>query len=128
MIRRSRLFYKPLRFALLILATAGCAPLIRSAGTVEKFQGQALNTDGKPLANVLVILQPTERGYEIELEANEEGKFAGEGIPGKYIYYFAESKRGKIKLPKGLPSHFLEPNIEHLVSVQPNTDIVCRVD
>lgn len=47
--------------------------------------------DGKPLANVLVILQPTEHGYEIELEANAEGRFSGEGIPGKYIYYFAKS-------------------------------------
>jgi hypothetical protein len=107
---------------------AGCGPTIRSVGTVEKFQGQALNSDGKPLANILVILQPTQRGYEIELEANSEGKFSGEGIPGEYVYYFAESKRSKAKLPKGLPSSFLEPKMEHLVSVQPNADVVCKVE
>lgn len=115
-------------FGLMLLALVGCGPSIRSAGVVEKFQGQAIASDGKPLANVLVILQPTEAGFEIELEANAEGKFSGEGIPGKYIYYFAESKRGKAKLPKGLPSSFLEPKMEHLVSVQSEAEIVCKVE
>ena len=129
MIVRHRLLigYIALAQLLLGLPSVGCGPAIRSMGSVEKFQGQTLNIDGTPLPNVLVILQPIERGYEIELEVNAEGKFSGEGIPGKYIYYFAESKRGKAKLPKGLPSNFLEPKMEHLVSVEPNGDVVCKI-
>lgn len=114
---------------LVLLATAGCGPSIRSVGTFEKFQGQAINVDGKPLSNVLVILQPTERGYEIELEVDSDGKFSGEGIPGKYIFYFAESKSGKHKLPKGfLPSNYLEPKLEHVISVQAKEEITCKVE
>jgi len=115
-------------FAAFLFAMAGCGPAVFPAGSVVKFEGQTQNPDGAPLPNVLVILQPIERGYEIELEADAQGKFAGEGISGKYIYYFAESKRGNAKLPKGLPSQFLEPKMENLVSVQSDVEVVCKIE
>lgn len=110
------------------LAMAGCNASSGTVGAFEQFRGQAINQDGTPLTNVLVVFQPTERGYEIELETDGEGRFAGEGVPGEYIYYFADSKRGKTKLPRGFPSPYLEPKLEHLVRVQPNADVICKVE
>ncbi|MDX1929565.1 MAG: carboxypeptidase-like regulatory domain-containing protein [Pirellulaceae bacterium] len=110
------------------LAMTGCIASNGTVGAFEQFRGQALNQDGAPLANVIVVFQPTERGYEIELETDGEGRFEGEGVPGEYIYYFADSKLSKTKLPKGFPGPYLEPKLEHLVRVQPNADVICRVE
>jgi hypothetical protein len=131
--RASRMFRAVCKSTHLVIAAAiltatGCIASSGTVGAFEQFRGQALNRDGTPLTNVLVVLQPTERGYEIELETDGEGRFAGEGVPGEYIYYFADSKRGKTKLPKGFPSSYLEPKLEHLVRVQPNADVICKVE
>ncbi len=115
-------------FAEILFSFSGCGPSSGNMGNYERFRGQALGSDGTPLAHVLVILQPTERGYEIELETDAEGRFSGEGIPGEYIYYFADSKRSTAKHVKELPARFLEPKLEHLVRVGAGADIVCKIE
>ncbi len=114
--------------AILVAVTMGCFNSVHTMAAVEKFVGKVVSSDGQPLANLRVILQPTQDGYEIELEVNERGEFQGEGIPGKYIYYFAHSSRTKAKFPATIPSEYLEPKMEHLVLVAPAQEVICEVN
>lgn len=119
------------RFAILTLLVAmvtGCGPSIQSVGTVEKIQGKVIGADGAPIGNVLVVLQPTENGYVTEMEADAKGAFSGELIPGKYVYYFAPSKKAKAAMPKGISAPYTEPKMEHLVEVKPGAEIVCKAE
>ena len=114
----------------------GCNQQPRTLGTYEKFQGKVFSfidenengiwdaddLDPEPVPNVTVILQPTEDGYEMEFQADANGEFIGEGIPGKYIYYFRRRRGGGAK---PLPAGYLEPNMEHLVEILPNAEIEC---
>ncbi len=90
---------------LLVVLATGCGPSIQSVGTVEKIQGKVIGADGAPIGNVLVVLQPTENGYVTEMEADAKGMFSGELIPGKYVYYFAPSKKSKAAMPKNISAN-----------------------
>ncbi|MEQ1831172.1 MAG: hypothetical protein ABL921_34820, partial [Pirellula sp.] len=108
---------------LLILPTMfGCGNSVESVGEVKKVTGKAVAQDGSALGNVLVVLQPTENGYVTELEANKNGEFEGEAIPGKYVFYFAASKKVKSQIPNTVPTQYQTPKMEHLVDVGPSQE------
>ena len=118
-------------YLLLIFVIAlivGCGASIQSVGTVEKVQGKVIGGDGAPIGNVLVVLQPTENGYVTEMEADAKGAFEGELIPGKYVYYFAPSKKSKAAMPKTISAPFTEPKMEHMVEVKAGAEIVCKAE
>ncbi len=109
------------------LSLAGCGASVHSAGEVEKIHGKVVTADGKPIPNVLLVLQPTESGYVTELEVDKEGEFTGEAISGKYVFYLNPSKVSKKPLPKTIPASFSEPKMENRIDVKHGQEIVCLI-
>lgn len=105
----------------------GCDSSTKSLGSVVKFTGHAALGSGEPIRNAIVILQPIEQGYEIELEIDDSGLFEGEGLPGRYVYYFVDSKQQKTSLPKSFPIEYRDPRKEHVITLEANQHIVCVV-
>ena len=106
---------------------SGCEPHGRSLPPYESFAGRALTVDGKALTDVVVVLQPISKGYEIEMEVDAEGRFSGEGVPGKYVYYFRPSGRNKKGFPGPIPPEYQEPKIEHLIELGAVDEVVCQL-
>ncbi len=117
-----------MKYLMLLTILIGCSSAGQTLGKMERFEGQALQADGSPLENVLIVLQPLGPGYDVEMETNADGKFEGEAVPGRYVYYFADSKKGNSKLPKSFPEEYRDPRMEHVVTVAANQSIVCKAD
>ncbi len=115
-------------FILLLSSLTGCGPSVTQVSDPQKFQGKAVGTGNTPIANALVVLQPMEQGFVTECETNAQGEFEADLVPGKYVYYFAASKKTKSPVPKSISASYLEPKAEHVVTIAPGSDILCKVD
>lgn len=112
----------------LVILLVGCSSTTRELSEVVSFSGQAIFASGQPVSNSLVVLQPIEQGYEIEMETDSSGRFRGDGVPGKYVYYFTDSKVHKSLLPRDFPIEYRDPRREHVVTLEANQQMVCKVE
>jgi hypothetical protein len=79
---------------------------------------------GQPVADVYLVLQPMEKGYQTNLKLGPDGSFTGQAVPGKYMYYFhpmdSKSPGEQSKLNAAynrIPDAYRSPNLERSVSV-----------
>lgn len=96
--------------------TVGCGGV--SAPPVDKpasVKGRVVASDGKPIGNVALNLQPLESGYAKVVELQSDGTFTVETQPGKYAYFFGP-KAGSKSTPSSV-SKYLEANMDRTVTV-----------
>jgi hypothetical protein len=79
---------------------------------------------GASVGDVMLVLQPTERGYQTNLQLATDGSFAGQAVPGKYMYYFqpiAPKSPGDQSRYAGafrrVPEFNRSPNLSNIVEV-----------
>jgi len=122
--------HKCLRILLILVfpILLGCGTSVTQVSDPQKFKGKAVGSGDSPLANVLVVLQPMEQGFVTECETNVQGEFEADLVPGKYAYYFAASKKTKSPIPKSISASYLEPKAEHVVTIAPGSDILCKAE
>src|SRR5262245_29709212 len=72
-------------FFALVLGPVGCGgPDMRSDPT--PVSGQVSFSDGRPVSNLKLSLQPLDQGHPIALDLGADGRFSGNLIPGRYAY------------------------------------------
>jgi hypothetical protein len=76
-----------LSFALLTLV--GCSSSNPGkVGEAVPVSGQAAFSDGRPVKDLMLVLQPTGHGRMAYLPLSPDGTFKGEVIPDTYVFYF----------------------------------------
>lgn len=113
-------------FILIIAFIIGCGQNIKNIGAIKEIHGK-ITSSNMPIGNIIIVFHPIENGYVTEIEVNEQGLFAGELIPGKYIYYFINSKKTKTKISKKIDIKYMEPKMENLIDVGDN-EILLNID
>ncbi len=85
-------------FFVLALAMTGCGPSGAPLDKPVNVSGSVLDSQGKPIGNVTLNLQPLENGYAQFVELPSDGKFSLETQAGKYAWFFTP-KSGTKQVP-----------------------------
>lgn len=101
---------------------SGNAPMMDQPVSVS---GRVVDSDGKPIGNVSLTLQPLESGYQKSVDLKADGTFTVEAHPGKYAYYFGP-KSGSKSPPANL-SKFLEANMDRTVALAPGSSLEIKL-
>lgn len=104
-----------LGFALLV---AGCGTSATPMGEKKETSGK-VSLNGKALADVKVVLQPTGDGAEAYAVTDKTGAFKTKATPGKYAWYVTgkDSSRGAESLLKNVPEAFKTGSLDRTVQV-----------
>ena len=112
---------------MLVLAAGsiGCSGNPRLLPDPVSVQGRVTQVDGKPVKNVVLTLQPTERGHGAGFSVKADGSFTGEIVPGNYAFFFTQ-QTGKTAADnrvfeaalKAIPAKYRNANLENAVQVK----------
>ncbi len=83
--------------------------------------GKVVSSDGKPVGEVVVNLQPLENGYLKAVDVDKQGAFKVETHPGKYAYFFSPAKG---KAVPAQAASLTEANMERTVTVASGQELV----
>jgi hypothetical protein len=112
----------------MLVVFGGCATKLETLDAPASFQG-TLTKGGKPVGDVVLKLQPTEAGYMTEMPVAADGKFKGEAIPGKYMYFVGKgTSKSSEQVVKSIDGKFSEPSTDRLVTVAPGQDLSVTLD
>lgn len=100
------------------LLLAGCGMSATSMGEKKETSGK-VSLNGKALADVKVVLQPTGDGAEAHAVTDKTGAFKTQATPGKYAWYLTgkDSSKGAESLLKNVPEAFKTGSMERTVQV-----------
>ncbi len=115
---------------LVIVAASGCSSSVAMKGEPALVTGKVAKSDGKPVGNVLLTLQPLEDGHLTPLEVGGDGCFQGELVPGKYAFYVGKSSKSKASVHslRQVSSKFFEPDMSRTVVVSSGSDLTIALD
>jgi hypothetical protein len=106
------------------IGVVGCGMNPGQVADRVPIKGQVTFADGKPVRDVMLTLQPLERGHMAGLKVGADGAFNGDAVPGKYAYYFA-AQEGKTAAEKqkfgtalrAVPEQYRTLSMERTVAV-----------
>lgn len=105
--------------ALAALPLAGCSSSSTTLPPAKPLTGTLKRADGSPVADVLLMLQPTSSGFMTSCEVDSSGNFTGEAIPGAYAWFVAKSAKAADadKALAKIPEEFQQGKIDRKVTV-----------
>lgn len=100
------------------LLVAGCGSGATPMGEKKDTSGK-VTQNGKALADVKVVLQPTGDGAEAYAVTDKTGAFKTTATPGKYAWYVTgkDSSKGAESLLKNVPEAFKTGSLDRTVQV-----------
>jgi len=102
-----------LLFCVVVSGCGGVTPTTNSEPV--KVSGQILGSDGKPVGDVTLNLQPIENGYARTVDVSSTGSFSVETEPGKYAYFFSAKAKAKSTPPQ--VADYLQASLDRTVTV-----------
>ena len=79
-----------------------------------------LSKSGQPLGNVILMLQPLEKGHPVPLKVGADGSFKGSIIPGKYAYFLMPRDEANAAVLNGVDASLKEANMQRTITVEPS--------
>lgn len=100
------------------LLVAGCGSGATPMGEKKDTSGK-VTQNGKALADVKVVLQPTGDGADAYAVTDKTGAFKTTATPGKYAWYVTgkDSSKGAESLLKNVPEAFKTGSLDRTVQV-----------
>ncbi len=116
-----------------LFALVGCGPGTRPDPVEVK--GKVTFSDGKPVSDVLLTLQPMDTGSMGNIPLGADGSFSEKVVPGKYWYYFS-SQEGKNAAEKkkfwaayqAIPEKYRSAGKNHKVTVSSGSNLDIKLD
>ena len=117
--------------ALALLAGAGLlAGCGDAAGPPQaapvKVSGKVVLADGKPVRDVKLTFLPTDAGTQAAFKLGADGRFSGDMVPAKYLFYF-DAVDGKEVALKAIPGPYQTTSNDHTVEVKAGAELVVTV-
>lgn len=112
---------KKILLLITILLFFGCSSNLQKAATFKPIHGHVVDSNGKPLSGIIVILNPIKDGYPMLCSTNAEGAFISDGAYGPYIYSFLQ---GKYK--DKIPEEYMSPNMNNIVEIS-DKEVICVI-
>lgn len=101
---------------------AGCGPKIEMLADPVAISGK-LTSAGAPVGNVLLTLNPIERGHPVPMQVGPDGSFSGQAIPGKYVYLVSAKEEDPSALEK-VPTKYRDTDLSRTVTVSADTPAI----
>jgi len=80
---------------------------------------------GKPVSDVVLNLQPTGDGGQAAIPV-KNGEFRGSVIPGRYTYYFTETRN--LTAFRGIPDKYRSGSLDRQIDVTPGANLTLTLD
>lgn len=106
-----------------LIGLVGCAPGTKPNPIQVK--GEVTFADGKPVKDVVLNLQPMDKGIQTIAKVGPDGKFNTELIPGKYNYFFT-AQDGKAAAMNDIPEPYRSSHKNHTVQVS-GGDVIIKL-
>lgn len=106
----------------LLIALAGCRGINPGINPDPVDIKGKVTSKGKPLTDVTITFQPTGTGGEAIMSV-KNGEFKGSIIPGKYTYYFTDSKRST-----AIPEAYRAGSLSRQIDVKPGDELTLVLD
>ena len=115
-------------FFLLLLAAAGCG--VQVGKTLEPVDISGSVTVGdKPVSNVILNFQPTGAGTLPVMIPIKDGKFETTASPGRYAWYFEETKDGKnAKEFEAIPVEYRAADLDRQIDVSAGAELEFAIE
>lgn len=102
----------------LLCLFSGCAYKVEMLSEPVSVSGK-LSKSGQPLANVILMLQPLEKGHPVPLKVGADGSFKGSIVPGKYAYFLMPLDEANAAVLNGVDASLKEANMQRTISLEP---------
>lgn len=112
--------------AMLVLVLVGCHAPVEIIPDPVEVSGKVVYTDGKPVKNVTLELQPTGVGLPTTMKVGPDGSAKGKLVPGQYVYFFSAPK-GATALAS-IPTKYHAANKEHQSTFSSSGEFEIRID
>lgn len=94
---------------------AGCGPKIEMLAEPVSISGK-LTAAGAPVGNVLLTLNPIERGHPVPMKVGPDGSFSGTAVPGKYVYMVSSNEDDPGAIDK-VPAKYRDTDLTRTITV-----------
>ncbi len=108
----------------LCMLTLGCGQGASPVDQPVSVEGK-VESQGKPVGGVTLILQPLDAGYVQNVDVSADGTFKVNTQAGKYAYYFSPAKSAKSVPPAA--QKYVEASMERTVVVASGQPIVINL-
>ena len=116
------------------LAAAGCSMDPGQVPSAVPVTGK-VTLGSTPIKNVLVSLQPLDKGSMSSLEVGADGQLSGNVVPGKYAY-FISPKEGKTAAERqkyeaamrAIPEQYRTADLKRTVSISSGSNVEIKLD
>jgi hypothetical protein len=100
------------------IAIVGCGMTPAKVGEPVAVSGKVALANGQPVRDVLLVLNPVEKGRPDSFKLAPDGSFRGNVVPGKYAFYFAPPDgRPAPAALRVIPEKFRSHQVEKLVTI-----------
>lgn len=109
------------------LAAAGCGDSAVVRGEPIDVRGVVKTADGKPVADVVVLLSPTFDAPQVTATTDKAGRFTGKTLPGRFYVSFQAGPKGPGTL-RPVPPSYHTTSEAHSVTVPDGGDVTVSLE
>jgi hypothetical protein len=113
---------------ILIVGLAGCGSEVKLKGAPVSVSG-IVSQSGRPVGDIVIVLQPLGDGHVKELPVRQDGTFKGELISGEYAYYVARTAvPAAAQTLRKLSPQYFDADLSRTINVGPGQQLAIALD